>query len=210
MRYLFALCALLVSSSAFSEVLVARTSFTQSWQPSSWGNSFVLSYQLASVPVRASIGEEVLVRENALPDQSYTWNVTSPTILLYLQEGLRTIGDDFWFLQGTSAITVHSDSCVTGTSTKCSYGGPYDLDPFFPDLSVNSYTDFATVNLARLQVKLGPASGPVGPWGPTREGTISLYADPVSQIPEPDSVAVFGLGFFVLAALRARRKSQNV
>jgi hypothetical protein len=165
---------------------------------------------LASVPVRASIGEEVLLWESALPDQSYVWNVTSPTSLLYLQQGLQTTGDDFWFLEGTSAISLHLDSCITGTSTKCSYGGPYDLDPFFPDLSVNGKIDFATVNLARLEVKLGPASGPVGPWGPIREGTISLYADPVSQIPEPDSVAIFGLGFFVLAAVRAGRKSQGV
>lgn len=209
MRYLLALCALLVSSSAFSEVLVARTNFAQSWWPNSWGNGFVLSYQLASVPVYASIGDQVLISESALQDQSYTWNVTSPTSLSYLQQGLQTTGDDFWFLEGPSVITLHLDSCVTGTSTECSYGGPYDLNPFFPDLSVNGKIDFATVNLARLEVKLGPASGPAGPWGPTREGTISLYADPVSQIPEPDNVVIFGLGFFVLAAVRAARKSQN-
>lgn len=208
MKYLLALFALLISSSAFSEVLVARTNFSQSWWPNS-GNGFVLSYQLASVPVYQSIGDQVLIWESALPDQSYTWNVTSPTSLSYLQQGLQTTGDDFWFLEGASGISLHLDSCITGTSTKCSYGGPYDLNPFFPDLSVNGKIDFATVNLARLEVKLGPASGLVGPWGPTREGTISLYADPVSQLPEPDNVIIFCLGFFVLAAVRAARTFQN-
>jgi hypothetical protein len=202
-KYALALCALLASPLAFSEVLVAKATFDQYWQNTAWGNGFVLSYQLASVPVYASIGEDILLETQALPDQSYTWNVTSPSRLHYLQKGLQTAGDDFWFLQGSTAIQLNRDRCVTGTSTDCPYG------PFHPDLSINGKFDLSEVTLTRLEITLGPASGPTGPYGQTRVGSLSFYADPASSVPEPSTAAVFALGALALAVFTKAQKSRS-
>jgi len=194
MKIMLALCALLVSASASSEVLIAKATFNKDWRQG-WGDVFELSYQLASTPVYASIGEDVLVWQRDVPNVSYIWNVTDPSKLLYLQKGLQTAGDDYWFLGGSGSIWLSHDRCVTGTSNDCGI--------FHPDMLVNGKVDLTTATLSRVLVTLEPFEGGY------RSGTVSLFASFTSDIPEPGTCALFGLGIVGLAAFGRRRAART-
>ena len=58
-------------------------------------------------------------------------------------------------------------------------GLPNDCGVFHPDLSVNGKVDPTTATLTRVLVTLEPFDGGY------RSGTVSLFADPISDVPEP-------------------------
>jgi len=89
-------------------------------------------------------------------------------------------------------ICLRGESCVIGTSSGCSYG------PFHPDFLINGKFDLSKVELTKLEVTLNAVNGGV------RTGMLSFYANAVSDVPEPASVALFGLGVLGMAAFGRR------
>jgi hypothetical protein len=175
-------------------VLFAKADFSQMWRQDYFGSSIVITYQHKNTySGYTSIGEKLVLGAITDPNQTYTWSVTDSSTLAYVQTGLQNTDNDLWFLEFPGIISVRQESCVTGTSTECTYG------PFTPDLSVNSKADLSKVSLERIEVKLNAVRNG------TRTGSLLFYKDEVANVPEPSSISLLALSSLGILAMRRRK-----
>jgi hypothetical protein len=118
------------------------------------------------------------------------WDNTAESVLL----GTIAAQDSFDF-RYVLTTTASATSNTPNTSNDCGEGGG-----FFGEDNINPFGCNSAI------ARIGDPFGPFGPSGPP--STLSVSSQPTNAVPEPASLALFGLGFSALLVNR-RKKAQK-